>query len=561
MTQHFTPTEPTLDDESWQAALARPALVLFLVACLDVVASKVVLRFAPDLPPTFGVALVTLAVFAAAVAVVSTSILAQPSQRIMRSAGMRLAEVGLLLIATRLTVWLAGSGLPTLSAALRRPADTFFDPLFVASALVVGASWLIAADFTGDLSQLALQADELRLVNARSDRSQDTMRAAGIDRRAMLNSFVGRWVTFGLVAMLLATVLRRNLRFEGLIGVLRQDIEPASMLAILGYFLAGLLLIGHGQLALLRARWTLDRAPADAAIVRRWPFYVLLLIGVVALLAAFMPLGGTFLLARVLYALIDFVFLIMLSIYQGGMYLLLWLASLVMPDAPPPPPPPEQPPPEAAQPPPELLPFVIPDWLGGAFFWAAVALLVGYAAYVYFHDKGVRFKWLAWLWEKLRARWREAVALLPHPGRRSAANDAGQARPRRPWDFLRQRPHTPAALARFYYLSILRAAGAAGLGRRPAETPHVYAPRLEESLEPRSGDPGDAGEERAAVEELTGAFVQARYAGEPPGAEELGALEQAWRRTIRALRARAQEREQEQVERPARQRRSDDAGP
>ena len=32
----------------------------------------------------------------------------------------------------------------------------------------------------------------------------------------------------------LATVLRRNLHFEGLVGILRQDIEPAVMLAILG---------------------------------------------------------------------------------------------------------------------------------------------------------------------------------------------------------------------------------------------------------------------------------------------------------------------------------------
>jgi hypothetical protein len=559
MTQHFAPPDPTIDDETWLAALARPALVLFLVACLDVVAGMVVLRFSPGLPPSFGTALIALAVFAALVAVVSTSILAQPSQRIMRSAGVRLAEVGLLLIVTRLTVWLAGRGLPTLGDALRRPADTFFDPLFVASALVVGFSWIIAADFTSDLSQLALQSDELRLLNARSDRSGDSMRAAGIDRRAMLNAFVGRWVMVGLFVMLLATVLRRGLRFEGLVGILRQDIEPAAMLAIVGYFLAGLLLIGHGQLALLRARWTLDRAPTDTAIVRRWPFYVLLLIGTVAVLAAFMPLGGTFLLARVLYAVIDGIFLVMLSIYQGGMYLLLWLASLVLPDMPPTPPPPEPLPPEAAQQAADPLPFVIPEWLGGAFFWAAVALLVGYAAYVYFHDKGVRFKWLAWLWARLRARWQEAVALLPRPRLGRAAEGEAGARRRRGWDFLRQRPHSPAALARFYYLSLVRAAGAAGVGRRPAETPHVYAPRLEASLQPVAGD---AGQERAAVEELTGAFVQTRYAGEPPDAEQLSALEQAWRRMIRVLRAREQERARAVEEAEARARtRNDGSGP
>ena len=558
MTQHFAPPDPTTNDDSWLASLARPALVLFLVACLGVVASKVVLRFSPGLLPAFEFALVTLAVFAAVVAVVSTTVLAQPSQRIMRSAGVRLAEVSLLIIATRLMVWFAGSGLPTLGAALRRPADTFFDPLFVASALVVGCSWLIAADFTSDLSGLALQSDELRVLNTRGDHSQDTMRAAGIDRRAMLNAFVGRWVTVGLFVMLLAAVLRRDLRFEGLVGILRQDIEPAVMFAILGYFLAGLLLIGHGQLALLRARWTLDRAPADAAIVRRWPFYVLLLTGAVAVLAAFMPLGGTFRLARVLYAIIDFVFLVMLTIYQSAMYFVLWLASLVMPEVTPTPPP-EQLPPEVVQSPAELAPFVIPDWLGGALFWAVILLLVGYAAFVYFREKGVRFKWLAWLWERLRARWREAVALLPHPARRSATADAEEMRPSL-WDLLRRRPHTPAALARFYYLSLVRAAGAAGLGRRPAETPHAYAPRLEASLEPPDGSDE---QERAAIEDMTSAFVQTRYAGVPPDTEQLGALEQAWRRMIRMLREREQEqeREREEAKQRARRRRNGDSSP
>lgn len=545
MTHHFAPPDPTFDDESWLASLARPALILFLVACFAVVASAVVLRFAPGLPPAFGNVLTGVAIFAALVGVVSTTVLAQPSQRIMRSAGVRLAEIGLLLVVTRGVVWVTGSGLPTLAAAIAQPADIFFDPLFVASGLVVGFSWLIASEFTGDLSGLALQPDELRVLRARGERNQDTMRAAGIDRRALLNAFVGRWVSIGLLMILLATVLRRELRFASVLAVLRQDIEPAVMLAILGYFLGGMLLIGHGQLALLRARWTIDRAPTDASIIRRWPYYVLLLIGMVALVAAFMPLGGTFLLARVLYALIDGVFLVLLTAYQASLYFFLWLLSLVMPEAtePPPPEPVAAPVAQEAR---ELVPFVIPEWVGGAFFWATIAVLIAYAAYVYFHEKGVRFTWLAWLWQILRARWQEAVAMLPRPARRPRAEDGASTARRRPWDFLRQRPHTPAALARFYYLSLVRAAGAAGIGRRPAETPHAYAPRLEESVAP----PGEADEtERAAVEELTGAFVAARYAGAEPDAARLPALEEAWRRLIRVLRAREREREQEEARR------------
>ena len=55
-----------------------------------------------------------------------------------------------------------------------------------------------------------------------------------------------------------------------------------------------------------------------------------------------------------------------------------------------------------------------------------------------------------WLWARLRARWQEAVALLPRPRLGRAAEGGAGARRRRGWDFLRQRPHTPAALARRY---------------------------------------------------------------------------------------------------------------
>ena len=50
----------------------------------------------------------------------------------------------------------------------------------------------------------------------------------------------------------------------------------------------------------LRARWTLDRLPAATAITRNWPLYTLLVILLFAVIAAFLPLGDTYLLSVVL---------------------------------------------------------------------------------------------------------------------------------------------------------------------------------------------------------------------------------------------------------------------
>jgi hypothetical protein len=383
------------------------------------------------------------------------------------------------------------------------------------------------------------------------------MRARGIDRGQVLGAFTMRWVTLGLVLIVLVATLRQGMTVNGFFALLRQDVEPAVMTAVVVYFLAGLLLLSHGRLATLRARWTLERTRSEAAVTRRWPFYVVLLVGAVGLGALLLPFGGTFLLATALSWIIGGVFAFVLLIYRALAYGVIWLFSLLAGDAPPPPPPP--PPPAAAAPAAPAagpVPPLLPEWVGGTLFWVALAMLVAYAAFVYFGEKGTGMGWLHWLLAALQRRWAELtqsvrvrLPALARDGERAADGTLRGAQ-----RAARRRLDNPDAQVRALYFATLRAAEEAGVPRAPAETPLRYAPRLAQEVAgadavaterevsapaaPPTPSDANADANAAAVRALTDAFVTVRYAGRHADRALARRLEEQWHALQRALRAR-----------------------
>jgi hypothetical protein len=159
-------------------------------------------------------------------------------------------------------------------------------------------------------------------------------------------------------------------------------------------------------------------------------------------------------------------------------------------------------------------------------------LIVFYAAYVYFTDKGFRFTWITWLWQMFTNQWRQAGSAYRSWQRDRVRNDDtkehGSGRRQR-WFSWGKRKLEPNAQVRFYYLSLLKEAEARGIQRQQAETPLSYAPRLTAAL-PADPDPS------SAVDELTKAFVQVRYSDSEIDATRLPALEQFWQYVRRILR-------------------------
>ncbi len=519
-------------DQGWLSSLLRPALIVILATCLNLALLTFLRRFVPSLAPPVYQVLVVLGFVAALVGCITSAWLAQPSQRMRRTAGYRMAEFALLILLTRLVLWALTGDIPTLDALFLTPLASLFDGLFVIAAIVVTISWVVATEMSRELLDMALRPDEIKAAES-GTLYRETVQPGYTDRQTLLNSFASRWVIGGILLVMLAAGTNVGFSGRGFVAIANQNVAPTVIMAVVVYFLVGLMLLSHGQLAILRARWALEQTPSRDTILRYWPAYAVVVLVVIGALAALMPFGGTYWLAAAISFIVGIVYFIVFAVFQLiGILVALVMALLPFQDnaevTPPPPMPSFAPPPAAEAASSDLL-----EIAGSTIFWLIALLIVGYAAYVYFTDKGVRFTWLTWLWQMLTSRWRQATSAysvwrrdrVRMPG---SAGEGGRGGGRR-WFSWRRRKLEPGAQIRFYYLSVLEEAESKGIARQKAETPHSYAPRLAASL------PVDA-ETPVAVDELTGAFIQVRYTEAQFDVTKLPLMEQFWQHLRRNLR-------------------------
>jgi hypothetical protein len=434
----------------------------------------------------------------------------------------------LILLLARAVLWLSQGQLPSVDAFLLRPDEVFFDGPYLLTLVALLFTWLAAIDFTDDLAQLAVQPDELHVAATARSGVFDSSRPAQSDRRAILRRIVARWVGWGLILIFIASALRMGITREQFWTLARQDVNPAVITVIVVYFLCGLLLISQGQLALLRARWTIDRLPTSSSILRNWPIYTLIVLLTTALLALFLPLGDTLLISRVLGAVLDAMYLVVSFIFQVISLLLILLFSLLPRSQPPPPP--EAPPPAAQAPVPQAPMVELPPWIGGALFWTTILFILALAAYFYFTDKETNLRWLRQLAAMLRARWQQLWVGWNAWRRsqqwggvdRSIVAGMGEAGKRRWWP-LRWGGLSPEQQVRYLYFEMLHRAAESDKPRLESETPAAFAPRLSGELEVEEPD-------KEAIEALTAAFERVRYAGEPAQSEQVSWLQQLWDR-------------------------------
>ncbi len=541
-------------DQPWLSSLVRPLLIIILVSCCVFVFVTLVKRLIPTLPDAAANSILILAILGATASTVSTTILAQPNQRMQRTAGYRIAELGILLAIARLLLWLVYRGFPPLNDLITTPFSAIFDGVYWAALIIITLAWSVASEITSDLQRLALQADELYVAQHHHDRLGEIARTSGVDRPAILNSFAIRWVSMGILMLFLSAIVRVGLpqqtSMRGVFGILRQQIEAGVAVAIIVYFLCGLLLIGVSQLALLRSRWTLDKTPMRSSILKNWPTYVIGLVGLVAIVSALMPLGDTFLLAKIINFIIGAVLTVAMTIMQLFMGLLMLIfsafggestaplemgqtaAPVVMPT-----PQPQQEP-------------ILPAWTGGAIFWIVMAILLGNAALIYFGGKHLNISWLRWLWQMLHLRWRSFTESFDRWQRERLPQLRTKSQKVSDESSLWDRPIDPDTLSpleqvRYYYLSLLRSAEKAGHARAKSETPIRYAPRLSSAIDSISGADqpvSDSKTQEAAeltqndkkiindeIDLLTKNFVNTRYAGNKADAQTLTQLRQAWK--------------------------------
>ena len=518
-------------DQGWLSSFMRPTLIVILAVCLNLALLTFLRRFMTSLAPPVYQAILVLGAIAALTGAITSTWLAQPGQRSRRTAGYRMAEWALLILLTRVVLWGLTGDIPTLNALFRTPLSSLFDGLFVTAAIIVTISWVFAAEFSNDLLDMALKPDEIKAAESGTI-YRETVQPAYTDRQTLLNSFATRWVIGGIALVVLAAGTNLGFSGRGFVAIANQNIDPAVIIAVVIYFLVGLMLLSHGQLAILRARWALEQTPSRETILRYWPAYAMAVLVAIGGLAALMPFGGTYWLARIITFVVGGFYLIVFTLLQlVGVLFALLMSLLPFQES-------EEiaPPPQAMEPllppPAETAPSEFLELAGSTVFWMIALLIVIYAAYVYFTDKGFRFTWITWLWQMFTSQWRQASSAYQAWQRDRVQGDnvkEGSGGRRQRWFSWGRRKLEPNAQIRFYYLSLLKEAEAKGIRRQQAETPLSYAPRLMASL---PADPDTS----AAVDELTDAFVQVRYSDSEIDERRLPVLEQFWKHVRRILR-------------------------
>lgn len=528
-------------DAAWVSSLFRPLLIALVAA--SVVAGPLTLLHLIGVPWRMGYVL-PFAFAAALEGAYSTLQLGRPSWRDRRGLAYRLGEIAVLLILLRAIGWTFGSGWPGMAEVqlwLREPF-AFLDAPFVIFGTWILIAWGLAVGMTGDFLDLALQPDEIAAhESVLWGESRSRLRAGrAMPRSEILARFVAHWTVGGVLLVLCAAPARVDFA-AGILrpGVRGLGLPTGLLLALLAYFLAGLLLISQARLAVLRGRWYNQDVEVQPIVLRRWHVNSVLAVSLIGLVAAFLPMGTTSWLSAAVQALLALIMrlgYLVMFLLATFLALLLWpLRFLTQLDA-------------AARPDLTALPQVpsqaeamswLPDWLGGAVLWSICLLVAVYFGLSYLAAHGLwqgrPGDWLMRLrywWRARRARAGAALRVVAAAVSRRVAAARGRAAATLRPTGVRIGALAPRERVRYLYLRMIGHAAEQGVIRPAHRTPSEFAQQLEATWP----------EVTAEVEALTSAFLAARYDRRPISAGEAQGVQAIWHRLAHALRRRTTDR-------------------
>ena len=408
------------------------------------------------------------------------------------------------------------------------------DFLFTLSLVLI--AWAITANYAGLLDEMSLRQALIQM----------DVPAYDSETRPARERLLGDFVSLGAFLVVLTALQRLNLR-EILTqaqspGLIQLPVLAGGGGSTLLYFVLGLILLSQTQLMNLQVAWTLQKLPAEPGIPRRWAldgllFFLILAAGV-SLLPTSYSLG---LLSALGYGFEVFAGLLF-SIGQFLLAVVLFLLNLIFRF-------PGQEPssrlqhPVFPQPPSTLSNpvYASPAWLEpfkGLSFWVLLVSVLVFSLIYYLRqhtellrelqkNKGLGFLIRLWDWLKelfLGVKLALTVLLEPAKEHSKRLNAAGD---RQGGDgFLNLRRLNPRQKIAFFYLAMLHRAGQTGLARPASKTPIEYAITLNQTL------PDLASE----IQDLTEAFVEARYSNHLILPEKANLVQNAWGRIKNNLR-------------------------
>ena len=486
-------------------------------------------------------------------AIYTTNWLRHPDRLRLDRSAYRGAELLLILIVVRLFSWiLFDEGLPDtaqLQLFLGNPLIFFLNGPFLVSLLLTLVAWRLAVVLSTifndlEVSEFELQFYSLPLVQRKALGDDQPIQAG---RRQLVGNFARYWIWGGV--LLAATVGLSRLDFRSIDSIKNPLVmgglgfEPEHLVILLLYFGLGFWLLSQAKLMEMNARWLVNGITKDDQMERNWQRSSLLILLLVGLFAAFIPIGPNLAISRILAAAIyTLVFVINILILLATLPLALILALL------------SRRPIGEIEPPPQITPEALAEGtpptlsaLGetvvmvlSSAFWTIFVVLLVLALLFFLRERksGLKGKsaasiwrqfilWLSDLWQRLRLRARAIRIQLPVRIVGEDKDDKGAGVKKR-WRFIRLGGLPPREQIRYFYLSTVRRAGERGVQRDSAETPLEFAEDL------KDGWP----EVEEEVEELTDAFLKARYSDDPIMSGDIPEVKETWKDVRRQIRKR-----------------------
>lgn len=535
--------------DKWTRRLIRPLLVALMATSVSI-ALLVILQIV--IPEQSWMSLWIVCFLVALETAYTTTWLAEPGSHGVDKFAYRAAEFVIILVVVRLFSWIFfGSGIPTtaeLETIFAQPMTILATGGFLTSLFVALAAWIVAGALSETLSQLDLSLYEISYYSRPLVERKELMddQPIQISRGTLVDRFVRVWLTGGTLLVFLAALSSFDIpdlvTETNILAVNRLGLHPAMLVALLFYFLCGFWLLSYARMSLMNARWLMNGVAKEANVERSWQRSSLIVLAAIALIAAFLPIGSTVLFSQIVAVLISVVLYLLRLLFVLLLAPIAWVLSLLGRDTQQfeeliEQPPPLQPPPMPLQEPPPPNEFV--NLVLSSTFWTII-IVVTLAAFLFFlRERGYKLNWqtlrqmwqqaTTWMrtmWEVISGRANQTQQALRLRFRSSKTEEAAEPGKGPRWRFVRLNSLSPQEQIRYFYLSTVRRAGEQGIKRQDSETPLEYVQDLKKSWPEAEED----------LEDLTGAFIQARYSPRPIEKEEIIPVKARWKRVRSRLR-------------------------
>ncbi len=485
--------------------------------------------------------------------VYTTIWLTRPDQRLLNKTLYRAAEVLLIVVTVRIYSWWLTNSWPTvadLEVYLRTPSEIFADPFFFASAAILFMAWGWGLVLSEAFQHLALNSAEMRYYNM-PVRERPAIERPSTPFRSLAYEQYGRHFILGAVLITafaaLSTIEIADLSSNNWRGIRRLPFPAGMLAALLAYFGAGFSLLSQARLAVMNSRWLYGGLDKTIVVEQSWVRQTGWLLALVGTIAAFLPLGSTTLIGRLLEGLIRLVFwlAVLITSLFAALFAMLFPASenneefipeeFVPPQILPPEPISDLPPAEPGFP------------IIGTLFWI-IAIGVTIAAIAFFlNDRGIKIPMPNWrkVWSAITNWWNSLWRIVVNQAvdLRDAVvtrlvRDEIEPDQNRPWRFIRLNSLNPRQKLRYFYLSTVQRTEQGELARDDSETPLEYAAELKEHL------PQVAKE----IDAVTAGFLQARYDDKEVTAADVAEIEPLWKTLRKSIKSQGKQKNDPPVE-------------